>query len=137
MGDRISIRFVTGDGESAYLYSHWHGLDVLEDVKAYVARLDVEVPVAGTYPLQRREADAVMADFLTTAEVIEVDSNGHVMSGWRITTYPTTATLIACSVRMGRSASSRPQHEHLHSVRRGAAIDRLGRNDTASRPLVL
>ena len=45
MGDRISIRFVDQDNpdfKSATLFSHWDGLDLLNDIKEYTKHLNAQ-----------------------------------------------------------------------------------------------
>jgi hypothetical protein len=65
MGDRISVRFVSGDGfyKSATLFSHWDGRGLLENVQQYLNEL-YEDNSKPNYPLGRKEPETVMVDFI-------------------------------------------------------------------------
>jgi len=65
MGNRISVRFVNGDGfyKSATLFSHWDGKRLLEKVQIYLDDLYSELK-GSTYPLNRKEPETVMIDFI-------------------------------------------------------------------------
>jgi len=65
MGDRISVRFVSNDGyyKSATLFSHWDGKRLLKNAQQYLNELYSEVS-GSTYPLERKEPETVMIDFI-------------------------------------------------------------------------
>lgn len=64
MGDRISIGFKHGDDLSVVLFSHWDGMSMLNVVKDYIYDLDKDVEEGHTYPMNRREPNTVMVDFI-------------------------------------------------------------------------
>lgn len=64
MGDRVSICFVNGDEKSVVLFSHWGGMEFVEGAKAYAKRLRKECGDKRFEPLDRREPDTVMVDFI-------------------------------------------------------------------------
>ncbi len=64
MGDRISIGFRNGNEESVVLFSHWEGMDMLKVVKDYITILDAEVEESFMFPMNRREPNTVMLDFI-------------------------------------------------------------------------
>ena len=74
MGDRISISFVfDGQDESVTLFSHWGGRRLLNLVRQYLKALDNFCPPAEYDPLQRREPNTIMVDFIVwlASEAIE------------------------------------------------------------------
>lgn len=72
MGDRVSISFVNSAApewgrESVALFSHWDGLTLPAAATAYVkelAREQAEKPSRVSGPLDRRQPNTVMVDFL-------------------------------------------------------------------------
>jgi len=65
MGDRISISFKTGEMESVTLFNHWGGKSFVETVEEYLNDLGQELKEGDKmYPLQRREPNTVMVDFI-------------------------------------------------------------------------
>jgi len=65
MGDRVSISFVSPDGEeSPALFSHWGGLEFVKTAKRYAKELTKERGEAEMLPLDRLEAGTVMVDFI-------------------------------------------------------------------------
>jgi len=74
MGDRVSISFKNGDWESVTLFSHWGGTEFVEDAQEYAAALPRDRRAA---PLDRREPDTVMVDFIRhiTKNLVKVDGD--------------------------------------------------------------
>ena len=65
MGDKICIRFVDKHCKSAVLYSHWRGKTLLQDVNDFMEELNERVPPdTEVYPLQRREPEIMMTNFV-------------------------------------------------------------------------
>lgn len=67
MGDRISIQFSDGSSESVYLFSHWDGEGLKEDVETYLDKLYDDLKKDKnliSYPLGRFEPGTVMMDFI-------------------------------------------------------------------------
>ena len=65
MGDRISISFVfDSEDESVTLFSHWGGRRVLSLVRHFLMELEKSCPPDTFDPLQRREPNTVMVDFI-------------------------------------------------------------------------
>lgn len=64
MGDRISISFKMEDDESISFFSHWEGLELLEEVKLYLKQLGKYDPKIQMMPRDRREPNTIMLDFI-------------------------------------------------------------------------
>ena len=67
MGDRISISFKDEMRETPALFSHWRGMDLLQQVEDYLKELDAEQTDKGKgqfSPLDRMEAGTVFIDFV-------------------------------------------------------------------------
>jgi hypothetical protein len=64
MGDRVSISFVDGQDESIALFAHWGGRKFPRLAEKYIKELDKDVPKGSMYPLERREPNIVMVDFV-------------------------------------------------------------------------
>jgi hypothetical protein len=65
MGDRISIQFVNNNDKSVVFFDHWAGRSLLQEVQDYLEELNAEIPDGRvSMPLDRREAGAVMMDFI-------------------------------------------------------------------------
>lgn len=75
MGDRISVSFKHGNRESVAFFSHWDGLSLLDAVREYVATLDRTSPLGVRMPIDRREPETVMLDFITYHLTYPVCSN--------------------------------------------------------------
>ena len=60
MGDRVSISFKNGREESVALFHHWGGMEFVEIAREYVQQL----PQGWTMPIDRREPQTVMVDFI-------------------------------------------------------------------------
>tara|TARA_Y100000310_G_scaffold3643_1_gene4524 strand:+ start:280 stop:573 length:294 start_codon:yes stop_codon:yes gene_type:complete len=63
MGDRVSISFQTRGQESVALFSHWGGREFAEAARLYGDGLPRDSQIA---PLDRREPNTVMVDFIRT-----------------------------------------------------------------------
>ena len=74
MGDRISIQFVNGSEKSVVLFSHWGGIGFRDSAIRYVETLPKG---SQTTPLDRREPETVMVDFIRfiTKNEEKVDSD--------------------------------------------------------------
>lgn len=81
MGDRVSIQFVNGDEKSVVLFSHWGGMDFVEEAKVYINILQNEKHNFKGNPLGRLEPNTVMVDFIRHL-VSNIDNltSGRVMS---------------------------------------------------------
>jgi hypothetical protein len=77
MGDRVSIQFEKNGRKSVTLFSHWGGMDFVEDARNYVAVLREERKGKGMNPLDRLEPETVMVDFIRylTKDDARVESN--------------------------------------------------------------
>ena len=78
MGDRVSIQFKDRDGSTRpVLFSHWGGMEFVEEAQRYVTTLTTEVGAEEMLPLHRLEAQTVMVDFIRfiTAGMARVKSN--------------------------------------------------------------
>jgi len=65
MGDRISIQFVNNNDKSVVFFDHWAGRRLLQEAQDYLEELNSEIPDGHiSMPLDRREASAVMMDFI-------------------------------------------------------------------------
>lgn len=60
MGDRISIQFENGGEKSVALFSHWGGMEFVDEAVTYVKELIGN----GITPLGRKEPNTVMIDFI-------------------------------------------------------------------------
>lgn len=80
MGDRVSISFRFGGEESVALFAHWDGLDFVELARDYVVKLNKDVPKAPVDPLQRREPNTVLLDFICQISAYLQQESGRVMS---------------------------------------------------------
>ena len=76
MGNRISIAFKNGNETSITLFSHWDGMGLIEAVKDYVSVMERTRPEGSMLmPLDRREPNTVMLDFITYHLKFPVSSN--------------------------------------------------------------
>ena len=66
MGDRISVAFKNESRVSVSLFSHWGGMSFLQDVVDYVKRLIKQTGDKQYAPLDRREPEYAMVDFIRT-----------------------------------------------------------------------
>jgi len=64
MGDRVSIQFKKGEDISPVLFSHWRGMEFIEEARNYVKELIAEVGNSSMYPLDRLEPRTVLVDFV-------------------------------------------------------------------------
>lgn len=64
MGNRVSISFKRGKEESVPLFSHWGGLEFVEDAKEYAKKLKAKAKSNFTQPLDRLEPPTVIVDFI-------------------------------------------------------------------------
>ena len=71
MGDRASIQFKDDQGQvSAVLNDHWGGMEFVEAARAWLREYDgagkysMPVPHGASTPSSRREADALMVEFI-------------------------------------------------------------------------
>ncbi len=77
MGDRVSIQFQKDDVKSVVLFSHWGGMEFVQEAKEYAERISSQFKDSETYPLHRLEPGIVMVDFIRelTETLDEVDSD--------------------------------------------------------------
>ena len=64
MGDRVSISFKTGNNESVALFNHWGGKEFADVVREYLDELNNDLEEGTMFPLQRKEPNTVMVDFI-------------------------------------------------------------------------
>lgn len=64
MGDRISVQFRNGNRTSVVFFSHWDGRDLLKAVKAYYKERGMADNKEHMMPLDRKEPNTVMVDFI-------------------------------------------------------------------------
>ena len=74
MGDRVSISFRNGDQESVTLFNQWGGAQFPVDAQEYA---DTLLRRRLTTPLERREPNTVMVDFIRhiTKNLVKVDGD--------------------------------------------------------------
>ena len=69
MGDRISIQFQNGKDKSIVVFHHWGGKQFVSDAQTYIrSLLKRQKGIKGKgciYPLDRREPQTVVVDFLS------------------------------------------------------------------------
>ena len=64
MGDRVSISFKKGVGESIALFHHWGGKEFPEQALKYAKALKKERGDAQMMPIDRLEPETVIVDFI-------------------------------------------------------------------------
>lgn len=68
MGNRVSIQFANENETSVVLFSHWGGMEFVDEAKQYVKDLKKEIESLrkeiSSGPLTRLEPNTVMVDFI-------------------------------------------------------------------------
>ena len=78
MGNRISIRFVNKGEKSVYLFSHWDGQYLIEQVGDFLREIKKTTDTeAGITPLDRLEPNTLMVNFIYWL----LDKNGGIQTG--------------------------------------------------------
>lgn len=90
MGNRVSIAFRNNNDVSPVLFSHWGGIEFVDEAKKYVRKLKKEAEkkslekFCASEPLYRLEPGTVMIDFIINC--IKPNENGRVCSDYYLET---------------------------------------------------